>query len=133
VAVLSLGVDWFWGRMGWTTSGSASFEEAFGTLMAPFLTPIGAVVLGLSAGLGEEVAVRGVLQPRLGILLSNLLFAGLHAFQYNWDALVVVFILGVVLGVIRRRTNTTTSVIVHAVYDFVLVVAVIAEIPLVGE
>ena len=133
VAVLGLGIEWLWGQMGWTVSGGAGFDEAFGTLLAPFLTPVGAVVLGLSAGLGEEVAVRGVLQPRLGILLSNLLFTALHAFQYNWDALLVVFLLGVVLGVIRRRTNTTTSVIVHGVYDFTLVVAMMTQIPLVGE
>lgn len=133
VAVLGVAIDWLWGEMGWTISGGAGFDEAFGTLLAPFLTPIGAVVLGLSAGLGEEVAVRGVLQPRLGILLSNLLFTALHAFQYNWDALLVVFLLGVVLGIIRRRTNTTTSVVVHGVYDFTLVVAMMTQIPLVGE
>jgi len=133
VAVLGVAIDWLWGEMGWTISGGAGFDEAFGTLLAPFLTPIGTVVLGLSAGLGEEVAVRGVLQPRLGILLSNLLFTALHAFQYNWDALLVVFLLGVVLGIIRRRTNTTTSVVVHGVYDFTLVVAMMTQIPLVGE
>lgn len=133
VAVLSMGIDWLWRHMGWTTSGGTGFDEAFGTLLAPFLTPVGAVVLGLSAGLGEEVAVRGVLQPRMGVLLSNLLFTGLHAFQYHWDSLLVVFLLGSVLGLIRRRTNTTTSVIVHGVYDFVLVMAMMAQLPLIGE
>ncbi|NPV07746.1 MAG: CPBP family intramembrane metalloprotease [Anaerolineae bacterium] len=133
VAVLGLVIEWLWELMGWETTGGAGFDQAFGTLLAPFMTPIGAVVLGLSAGLGEELAVRGVLQPRLGILLSNLLFTSLHAFQYNWDALVVVFLLGAVLGLIRRRTNTATSVIVHGVYDFVLVLAMMAEMPVVGE
>jgi membrane protease YdiL (CAAX protease family) len=133
VAVFNVGIGWLWERMGWSTSGGGGFDEVFNTLLGPFLTPIGAVVLGLSAGLGEELAVRGVLQPRLGILLSNLLFTGLHAFQYNWDALLVVFLLGVVLGLIRRRTNTTTSVIVHGVYDFALVLAMVSQAPLIGE
>lgn len=133
VALLGLVIEWFWGLMGWEITGGSAFEEAFGTLLAPFLTPIGAVVLGLSAGLGEELAVRGVLQPRLGIILSNLLFTSLHAFQYNWDSLLVVFLLGAVLGLIRRRTNTTTSVIVHGVYDFVLVLAMTLQMPLVGQ
>ncbi|MCX7861282.1 MAG: hypothetical protein N2385_14415 [Chloroflexus sp.] len=41
------------------------------------------MVIGVTAGLGEELGVRGVLQPRLGIWLSNLFFTSLHAFQYN--------------------------------------------------
>ncbi len=133
VAVLGLAIDWFWSLMGWRQTGGPGFDEAFGTLLAPFTTLPGAVVLGLSAGLGEELAVRGVLQPRLGILLSNLLFTSLHSFQYNWDSLVVVFVLGITLGIIRKRTNTTTSVIVHGTYDFLLVLAMMAQGPVVGQ
>jgi membrane protease YdiL (CAAX protease family) len=90
-------------------------------MLKPLITPIGAVVIGVTAGLGEEAAVRGILQPRLGIVLSNLLFTGVHAFQYGFDALLVVFALGVVLGIIRRRTNTTVACITHGTYDFILV------------
>jgi len=89
--------------------------------MAGLLSPPGAIVIGVTAGLGEELAVRGVLQPRLGILLSNVFFTSLHALQYNWDGLLSVFLLGLVLGVIRQRTNTTTSAITHGTYDAILV------------
>ena len=41
--------------------------------------------------------MRGVLQPRLGILLSNLLFTAMHAYQYNWDGLLSVFASGLAL------------------------------------
>jgi len=133
VAVLSLAIEWLWRRMGWPLSADSGLDQTFRALLSPFLTPVGALVLGLSAGLGEELAVRGVLQPRLGILLPNLLFTALHAFQYNWDSLLVVFILGGILGLIRQRSNTTTSVIVHGVYDLVLVVGMMAQLPLVGE
>ena len=61
------------------------------------------------------------MQPRLGILLSNLLFTALHAWQYNWDGLLSVFLIGLVLGVIRKKTNTTTSAVVHGTYDFTLI------------
>ncbi len=120
VAAMS-GVDfaithvWLW--MDWPTTDA----DAFKALMAPLITPTGAVVIGITAGVGEEVAVRGILQPRLGILLSNALFTSLHAYQYNWDALISVFLIGLILGVIRKRTNTTVSAIVHGSYDFVLV------------
>ncbi|MDQ5852454.1 MAG: CPBP family intramembrane metalloprotease, partial [Chloroflexota bacterium] len=94
---------------------------AFDRLLGAAISPAGAVLIGITAGLGEELAVRGVLQPRLGILLSNLFFTSLHAFQYSFDGLLSVFIIGLILGIVRARSNTTTSSIVHGVYDFVLV------------
>ena len=112
-------INWLWTQLGWPVTDS----EAFNELLEPVLNAgiLGAVVLGVVAGVSEELAVRGVLQPRLGIVLSNLLFTAVHALQYNWDALLVVFLLGLVFGVLRKRTNTTTSAIAHGVYDLILV------------
>jgi membrane protease YdiL (CAAX protease family) len=117
VQLLSAGITWLWGAMGWPVTDDA----AFGELLSFALSPIGAVVIGVTAGLGEELAVRGALQPRLGILLSNLFFTSLHALQYNWDSLLVVFIVGLICGLVRKRTNTSTSAIVHGVYNFTLI------------
>ena len=80
------------------------------------MTPAHVVLLGLSAGIGEEITLRGALQPRLGIARTALLFAGLHV-QYSWFGILLVFTLGVTLGWIRARTSTTTAIISHAVYD----------------
>ncbi|MBX3050596.1 MAG: CPBP family intramembrane metalloprotease [Caldilineaceae bacterium] len=121
---LDKGIGLLWEVLGWPRTDG----EAFSKLIAFAFTPIGAVVLGISAGLGEELGVRGVLQPRLGIVLSNLLFASLHALQYGWDGVLVVFVLGAVFGVLRNRTNTTTSAIAHGLYDFLLVMMAIYEI-----
>jgi membrane protease YdiL (CAAX protease family) len=121
VQLLSGGIEQLWGWMGWPTTD----EEAFGELLAFAINPVGALVIGITAGLGEELAVRGVLQPRLGILLSNLFFVSLHALQYNWDALLIVFIVGLACGFVRRATNTTTAAVVHGVYNFTLVMLAI--------
>jgi membrane protease YdiL (CAAX protease family) len=125
VQILSAGIDWLWSAMGWPKTD----EKAFGNLLSFAMSPLGAVVVGVTAGLGEELAVRGVLQPRMGILLSNLFFTSLHALQYNWDALLVVFVVGLALGLIRRRTNTTTSAITHGTYDFLLILAGVLHVP----
>jgi len=106
-----------WEALTWPRTDSAAFEQLLGAA----ISPVGAVLIGVTAGLGEEMVVRVALQPRLGILLSNLFFTSLHAFQYSFDALLSVFIVGLVLGVVRARANTTTSSIVHGVYNFVLV------------
>lgn len=116
VQLLGTAISWLWGALGWPETDTDAFAE----LLAFAINPIGAVVIGVAAGLGEELAVRGVLQPRLGLVISNLFFMSLHALQYNWDALLVVFVVGMVCGLVRRRTNTTTAAIVHGTYNFTL-------------
>lgn len=123
--LLSIGVESLWMGMGWPLTDEAALSK----LIAYTLSPVGAVVMGVTAGLGEELAVRGVLQPRLGLVMSNLFFTALHALQYNWDALVSVFLLGLLFGVVRQRANTSTSAIVHGFYDFLVTMVVILEIP----
>jgi membrane protease YdiL (CAAX protease family) len=117
VSALEIGINTVWGGMGWPRTDG----EAFGELIAFAFNPLGAIVIGVSAGLGEELAVRGVLQPRLGILLSNLFFASLHAMQYNWDSLLVVFLVGAAFGILRTRTNTSVAAIAHGFYNFTLI------------
>jgi len=95
-------------------------EEAVNLLFAGTLTLPGIIVASVAAGFGEEVSIRGLLQPRFGILLPALLFASLHAFQYSWDGLISVFLAGLVFAYIRQYSNTTTSAITHTVYDLVL-------------
>ena len=115
--LLDAGISRVWQALGWPRTDTAAFER----LLGGAISPLGAVVIGVTAGVGEEMVVRGALQPRLGILLSNLFFASLHAFQYGFDGVLSVFVIGLILGVVRARSNTTTSSIVHGVYDFILV------------
>lgn len=115
--LLDTAISMIWDAMGWTRTDMAAFENLLGAAMSP----IGAVVIGVTAGLGEEMIIRGALQPRLGIILSNLFFTSLHAYQYSWDGLLSVFVVGAVLGIVRARSNTTTSSIAHGVYNFTLI------------
>ncbi|MGE4374842.1 MAG: CPBP family intramembrane glutamic endopeptidase, partial [Methanoculleus sp.] len=86
-------------------------EDAVNLLFAGALTLPGVIMASVAAGFGEEVSIRGLLQPRFGILLPAILFASLHAFQYSWYGLVSVFFAGIIFAYIRRYTNTTTSAI----------------------
>ena len=80
-------------------------------------TPLGIVTLGAAAALGEETLFRGALQPRFGLIFTTVLFALTHN-QYGFSlSTLMVIILGLVLGVVRQRSNTVTSMIVHAVYN----------------
>ena len=97
-----------------------SHDQRVSALIAGGLGLWGSLLLGVSAGVGEELAMRGALQPRLGLWLTSLLFAALHV-QYSWFGMAVVFMLGVVLGVIRNRTSTTVAILVHTLYDILAV------------
>jgi hypothetical protein len=85
-------------------------------LIAGSMGVAASLLLGVSAGAGEEIAVRGALQPRLGILLSAILFAAGHV-QYTWFGMATIAVLGLLLGGVRARTNTTTAILVHSLYD----------------
>jgi hypothetical protein len=78
------------------------------------------VLLGLSAGVGEEITLRGALQPKLGLFWTALVFAGLHV-QYSWFGIIVIFLLGLILGLIRRHTSTTVAIGTHMLYDIAAV------------
>ncbi len=100
---------------------SADVERLTEQLVGPLTLSIpGILTLGLAAALGEETVFRGALQPRFGLVFTTLLFALLHS-QYGFSfSTVAVFAVGLVLGLVRLRTNTTTAMIVHAVYNMSL-------------
>jgi membrane protease YdiL (CAAX protease family) len=116
---LDIAISWVWEQFGWPTTNAETFKKLMG---AGFSLP-GAVAVGITAGIGEEVTTRGLLQPRLGILLPNLAFTAAHAFQYAPDALISVFVTGLILGLIRSRSNTSTAAIVHGGYDFFIILS----------
>jgi hypothetical protein len=97
-------------------------DQRVSQLIAAQLGPTQILMLGLSAGIGEEITLRGALQPRLGIGLTSLLFAALHI-QYSWFGMGVIFCFGVLLGVIRKRTSTSVVMAIHTLYDIAAVVS----------
>lgn len=79
------------------------------------------LALAVGAGVGEEILFRGALQPVFGIWFTSILFAIVHV-QYGFltPATLVLFILSVILGYIRKRHNTTVAILVHFGYDLTL-------------
>lgn len=96
-------------------------DQRINQLLAGGLGLGGGLLLGVSAGVGEELAMRGALQPRLGVGFTAVLFAALHV-HYSWVGMATILLLGVVLGVIRARTSTTVAILVHTLYDILAVV-----------
>ncbi|HYP60642.1 MAG TPA: CPBP family intramembrane glutamic endopeptidase [Thermomicrobiales bacterium] len=82
---------------------------------------IAAPLIGLSAGIGEELLFRGALQPRYGIIPTSILFALLHS-QYGFSFITLgTFLLGCLFGILAKRYGTTHAIIAHALYNTVAV------------
>lgn len=75
---------------------------------------------GICAGIGEEILSRGALQPVLGILPSAFLHGVLHA-QFSHAPILILQVFGwsTIMGIIRRYTNTTTTIITHVGFNFI--------------
>ncbi|MCX7668539.1 MAG: CPBP family intramembrane metalloprotease [Anaerolineae bacterium] len=115
VVVLEMGLA----RVG--IMNDANVERLSEQLLGPLIRqPFGVMTLGVAAALGEESLFRGALQPRFGLFLTALLFALLHSNYGLTLATAIVFGVGLLLGIVRQRTNTTTSMIVHATYNITL-------------
>jgi membrane protease YdiL (CAAX protease family) len=103
---------------------SRSLEEVVDQITANVQNPLGAVILGASAGIGEEAIFRGALQPRYGIVIPSLVFTLLHGPQYGFNlALLGLFGVSVILGLERKYVNTTAAMITHALYNALQVLA----------
>ncbi len=103
------------------TKVSQLIGESINTLAMAFL-------LSLTAAIGEEIAFRGALQPIFGLWPTSLLFALVHIQYALTPATLIIIVVGIGLGWLRRRYNTTTAIVAHFLYDFApLVLAIYAN------
>ena len=100
---------------------AASLRETVDQMTTGVQNPVGAVVLGFTTGVGEEMLFRGAIQPRFGIVIASLTWALLHA-QYGLSfVLVGLFGIGILLGYIRKYMGTTAAMITHGLYNVIVV------------
>jgi membrane protease YdiL (CAAX protease family) len=112
-------------------------DHVFGQLN----NPVGIAALALVPGICEEILFRGALQPRIGLVATALLFTSIHT-EYGFSvAALAIFVIALGLGLVRKYTNTTSSVLTHATYNLLagfgiggsyLAVAAVIEVALVG-
>ena len=75
------------------------------------------LLLALLSASSEEVLFRGALQPVFGILPTALFFALSHLQYAATPALLIVLLLGLGFGLLRKRISTTAAIIAHALYN----------------
>jgi membrane protease YdiL (CAAX protease family) len=104
-------------------SASEEIQKGLDELTGEFQSPLGALAIAVSAGVGEELFFRGALQPKFGILLTSACFALLHA-NYGLSFVTLgVFGMGMIFGFLRMRYGTVAAMITHGLVNFVAVLA----------
>ncbi len=99
----------------------ADIERVTDEITSGVQNPAGALLLGLSAGIGEVLLLRGALQPRFGIVLTSLFFALLQT-QYGFSLVVLgLFATGVLLGLERKYFGTVAAIATHAIFNALVV------------
>jgi uncharacterized protein len=104
---------------------SEAIDRGLESMTSGIQNPLGAVMIGVTAGIGEELLFRGALQPRFGIVLTSMVFALLHTNYGLSFVTLAVFAMGVVFGIQRQRYGTISAMITHALFNFVSVLAII--------
>jgi hypothetical protein len=99
--------------------GLQQIEDAGALLLGELTGSLaGAFTIGMAAALGEEMVFRGAMLPPFRLLLTSALFTIIHS-QYGLSpATLLILVIGVVLGMVRYRTNLTIAILVHFLYNF---------------
>jgi len=106
-----------------TNQGYArEIQESLDVLTSTRPSNLAAPLIGLSAGIGEELLFRGALQPRYGILMSSAFFALLHN-QYGFSFITLsTFLLSCTFGLLAKRFGVIHAIIAHALYNMLAVI-----------
>ncbi len=120
VAALLLALDFFVNNI-WRAidpAGFQAFSNQTNQFFGRLLSVPGAIVLGLAAGIAEELLFRGAIQPRFSLLGASILFAIGHLEYGLTPAVAEIFVIGLILGWVRHGTkNTTVPMLIHICYN----------------
>jgi len=123
-AALDLIEDRFPALQDVTKATQRSVLALLGGRFKPMIAFLTAIALGLAAGFGEEMLMRGVLQcelasrfgPYLGVGVSSIIFGALHAVTPLYAFLA--FIASVYFGALYLLSgNLAVPIVCHALYD----------------
>jgi membrane protease YdiL (CAAX protease family) len=107
-----------------TASCVAQTTQAEQSIAGVGRTGLEQVGIALAAGVCEELLFRGALQPRVGILISSVVWASYHL-QYMCNGVpspanLYLVLLGLVFGALRKWGGLWPAILAHGVYDGVI-------------
>lgn len=99
------------------------FKDKVVKPLADQLNVFDSFVVAVSAGFGEELFFRGVLQNEFGIVLASILFSVLHFGPSVTKYVFIAFlycVIGAYFGILYEKAQTLwVPIITHSIYDFI--------------
>lgn len=95
------------------TAASQQLFEAFNSSLVLGL------MLALLTGFSEEILFRGALQPVFGLVPTSMFFTIIHIQYTLTPATIIIFIVSLGFGWLRRHISTTSAIIAHMTYNFI--------------
>ena len=105
-------------------------SEALADSINTFWLGLGVAVF---AAVGEEIAFRGALQPVFGFWATAFLFAFTHIQYVLTPASIIIFVVAISFGLLRKYYNLYSAMIAHFVYDFTIIMISLAAGSLIDE
>ncbi len=78
-----------------------------------------ALGVAVTAAIGEEIAFRGALQPIFGLWWTAIIFTATHIQYTLTPAALIIFVVAIGLGWLRRRFDLYAAIAAHFVYNFI--------------
>ncbi len=97
-----------------------SISQISDILLGDYDSLVAVFLLSVLSSVSEEVLFRGALQPVLGIVPTAILFGATHLQYAISPATLIILIIGIVLGILRRQFGTWTAILAHFGYNFSL-------------
>jgi membrane protease YdiL (CAAX protease family) len=96
--------------------------------LANSVTSIGlALMVAITTGIGEELAFRGALQPIFGFWFTAVMFVISHSQYTLTPAYLIILVVAIGLGLIRKYYDTTTAILTHFLYNLTLLLISLAS------
>ncbi|MGD0510328.1 MAG: type II CAAX endopeptidase family protein [Candidatus Micrarchaeaceae archaeon] len=81
----------------------------------------------LIAPINEEIFFRGFLVPRLGIIISAVLFAIVHLSYLSVSEFLAAFVFGLIAGYVYKKTQSLyPSIVAHMIVNFITITSLIS-------
>lgn len=94
------------------SKASSAISESINTIWL-------ALGVALTASIGEEIAFRGSLQPIFGLWPTAAFFTLIHMQYTLTPAAIIIFVVSLGLGYLRRHFNLYAAIFAHFFYNFI--------------
>jgi membrane protease YdiL (CAAX protease family) len=96
--------------------------------LADSITTLGlAFAVAVTAGVGEEIAFRGAMQPVFGFWFTTVIFVAAHTQYALTPAWLIILVVALAFALLRKYFDTTTAIMTHFLYDFTLLILLLVS------